>query len=133
MTNTGNRPPTHWPDMKEFEGIYLEDCFVFSWEETEDELRFCIQASLWPGHPKYTEPKPDEWTCYKDAVLVFTKKKSVSGLPAMDQVRHYIDPDGSIDYGCLNTLTLNPDGTYCVIGGFGEISIECSGLEIQIS
>jgi hypothetical protein len=133
MTDTDRQPPTHWRDMKEFEGIYLEDCFVSSWEEAEDELRICIRASLWPGHPDYTEPKPDEWTCYKDAMLVFLKKTSVSGLPAMDQVDHNIDPDGSIDYGGLNTLSLNPDGTYCLTGGFGQVSIECSGLEIQIS
>jgi len=54
-----------WYDMEEFRGVDLNDSWVLSWEETEDNLVFQIEASLWPGHPKYTEPPKSDWTCYR--------------------------------------------------------------------
>jgi hypothetical protein len=122
-----------WRNMAEIQGVDLNDSWVLSWAETEDELVFQIEASLLPGHVEYTEPREGEWTCYKRATLSFIGKKRADGLRPMAEVSPTTDPDGSVDYGCIDALQRNDDGSYLLCGDFGDVTIESDGLTLHLS
>ena len=121
-----------WFDMEEFQGVDLNDSWVLSWKETEDDLVFQVEASLWPGHPKYAEPPKSDWTCYKKATLSFPLKKRVDGLRPMSEVSYSTDADGSIDYGNIYMLQRNGDGSYRLCGNFGDVIIESDNLIFRL-
>lgn len=78
-----------------FDGVLITDTFVLGWYRDADRLVFTVEASLWPGHPNYEPPQPDEWTCYKPARLVFDGVRTVDGLPEMAVVPRSTDADGT--------------------------------------
>lgn len=119
--------------MNEFRGVDLEDSSVLSWYDAEHALVFQIEASLWPGHPDYVEPPESDWTCYKKATLSFPAVERVDGLRQMYEVTPTADPDGSIDYGCIDALQRNKDGSYLLCGNFGDVTIECDGLIFRLA
>jgi hypothetical protein len=108
-----------------FDGVDLEDSWVLGWhfEAARNRLVFDLEASLWPGHASYVSPAPDEHTCYKRALLIFESVANIDGLPTVDTVKPYIDPDGSIDYGNIEGLHHAGGGVYELGGDFGEVSI----------
>lgn len=122
-----------WWDMEEFQGVDLNDSWVLSWEETEDNLVFQIEASLWPGHPKYRKPPKSDWTCYRKATLSFPQKRRADGLLPMFKVRSNTNPDGSIDYDYIDTLQRNDDGSFLLCGDFAELTIESDELVFHVT
>jgi hypothetical protein len=86
-----------------------------------------VEASLWPGHPAYEPPPPDQWTCYKPARLVFDGVQAVDGLPDMADVPYCTDPDGSRDFGSLGELEAVPGGR--LRGRDGDRYVSAVGCE----
>lgn len=78
-----------------FDGVLTTDSFILGWHREGDRLIFVLEASLWPGHPDYERPRPDEWTCYKPARLVFEGVHSIEGLPEMVSAPRSKDADGT--------------------------------------
>jgi hypothetical protein len=122
----------NWPDMEIFRGVSLTDSCVLSWRQVDGSLIFEIEASLWPGHPRYAEPPKGDWTCYRLAILTFPQASLVEGLRAMAEAPSTTDPDGSVDYGTIDTLLRNEDGSYLLIGDFGEVTIHSGALTFEI-
>ena len=121
----------NWTELSEFEGIDLNDSFVLSWKKTTDKLEFNLEASIWPNSAYYRKPKPNEYTCYRKATLSFLDVIIVSGLLPIDAVKPKIDPDGTSDYGNIDSLTKNSNG-YCITGEFGVVEISGGKLEFKI-
>lgn len=117
-----------------FDGVDLEDSWVLGWrvDAVHHRLVFELEASLWPGHEYYVPPSPAEHTCYKRAHLIFEHVASIVGLSPMDAVKPNVDPDGSIDYGNIEGLHRAGEGIYKFGGDFGEVSIECEGVQLEI-
>ncbi|MGF1630271.1 MAG: hypothetical protein ACFCUT_12435 [Kiloniellaceae bacterium] len=122
----------NWTDMPAFRHVDLNDSFVLSWKEDGGTLVFEIEASLWPGHPRYTTPPKTDWTCYRKAALIFPRARRVEGMPPMATAPSTTDPDGTIDYGTIDTLQRHEDGSYLLIGDFGEVTIHSEALTFEI-
>jgi hypothetical protein len=122
----------NWPDMPEFQHVEITDCFVLSWGETDGDLVFTVEASLWPGHPRYTTPPKTQWTCYRKATLRFPGLKHVEGLLPMPKTQSATDPDGSVDYGTIDSLWREDDDSYRLYGDFGEVTIHSDALEFLV-
>ena len=90
-------------------GVMIEDCFVFGWRMEEDSLVVDLLFSLWPGNPNYDEPNQGDWTCYKKGKLVVRRAEILEGLRSMSDVETTTDPDGSIDYGELDSALIIGD------------------------
>jgi hypothetical protein len=121
-------------EKRMFDGVDLEDSWILGWHFDADQHRlvFNLEASLWPGHTSYVLPSPDKHTCYKQAHLIFEQVANVNGLLPMDSVKTNIDPDGSIDYGNVEGLHCVGDGIYKFSSDFGEVSIRCEGVRLEI-
>ncbi len=114
-----------------FYGVMIEDTWVLGWSYHSGQLTFDLEASLWPGHPQYEPPRPNEWTCYKPATLVFIQPSSVTGLKDMHEVRTVSNADGTVDYGSLESIELTPP-VYRVSGPFGDVTVETVAMESVI-
>ncbi|MCY7375258.1 MAG: hypothetical protein LH472_04720 [Pyrinomonadaceae bacterium] len=118
-----------------FDGVDLEDSFILGWyfDFAVKKLVFDLEVSLWQGNKYYTPPVNGEYTCYKRGTLVFDDVQSIDGLLPMDSVKHTNDIDGSIDYGNVESLRCESDDTYKVDGDFGEVSVHCRDVRLEIN
>lgn len=117
-----------------FEGVDLEDSWVFGWhfDANHHRLVFDLDASVWPGHEHYTRPLFGEYTCYKRAQLIFERVATVEGLLHVDTVKPSIDPDGSIDYGNIEGFCHAGHSVYKFGGDFGEVCVKCGDVCLEI-
>ncbi|MDF1821543.1 MAG: hypothetical protein P1U64_08220 [Alcanivoracaceae bacterium] len=121
----------NWTEMPTFEGIDLNDSFVFGWIQESGSLLFDLEASVWPASRYYYEPKNNEYTCYRRASLRFFGFESVTGLRAQEQSPFTRDPDGSIDYGNIDQLEKTADG-FIISGDFGQVKIVGGEVQFEI-
>ncbi len=117
--------------MEIFKGIDLNDSFVLSWHQGENELTFGLEASIWPESRYYEKPKPNEYTCYKPAILLFKNFKELNGLLELNQVKVVTDASGEKDYGNIDNLEENNNG-FLVEGDFGSVSITGGEISFEI-
>lgn len=118
--------------IRAFDNILLEDTFVFSWHRTHDLLTFNVLASLLQSHPEASPPTSGDWACYRPAVIQFRGVTSVDGLLPQESVNPTIDPDGTVDYGCIDALALIRPGRYCIAGEFGSVTVVAQEVSIAI-
>ncbi|GAB6264492.1 hypothetical protein [Photobacterium sp. R1] len=117
--------------MEVFNGIDLNDSFVLDWSCENNCLSFELEASVWPESKYYVEPKLNEYTCYRKAVLQFANTVSVSGLKPKSTVMSSTVLDGSSDYGNIDTLQV-VDGGFELTGDFGNLKISGGELRFEI-
>src|SRR5262249_23920206 len=118
MMNQEDAVPTSYQDLPGFEHIYLEDSWVLDIEAQPGVLTMRLQFHLLPDHPQHRAPRPDHWACYRKATLVF---QEVRDLHLKGQgARPMTDPDGSQDFGNIDSLTRTTDG-YHLEGSWGDI------------
>lgn len=117
--------------MEVFNGIDLNDSFVLDWSYENNRLCFELEASIWPASKYYVEPKLNEYTCYRKAKLQFVNTVSITGLKPKSAVISSTEPDGSIDYGNIDTLQV-VDGGFELTGDFGHIKISGGELRFEI-
>ncbi len=122
----------NWTEFEIFKGVDLQDSFVLGWSNTDSRLEFQLEASIWPESEFYTNPKSGEHTCYRPATIAFVNTSSVQGLAQIGSVKYSTDPDGSKDYGNIESLSKTPEG-FIVSGEFGNVSIKGGTLEFSIS
>ena len=127
-------PDVTWREMGAFDGVDLEDTFVLGWSLNVEAgwFGFDVEASLWPGHPAYEPPRPNEWTCYERAVLAFEGVLELHGLPDAADVRTTTDADGSRDYGTFDALWRDDEGRWHVAGDSGEVVVRCDRVGLRI-
>jgi hypothetical protein len=111
-----------WNQIELFKGIDLTDSFVLSWAHDDNQLSFELEASIWPESEYYSKPQNGEYTCYLKAALKFTDVQSLNGLKSIDLVPSTTDPDGSMDYGNIETLSQTETG-FNLSGDFGTVNI----------
>ena len=120
-----------WRELKIFKGIDLNGSFILNWEHGKDYLSFEIEASIWPESKYYTKPKPNDYTCYRGATLTFINIKAISGLKSINETPNSTDPDGSVDYGNIDSLQKTNAG-YEVEGDFGSVRVVGGEIEFKI-
>jgi len=121
----------NWTDMCVFTGIDINDSFVLTWELMNSKLQFNLEVSVWPSSKYYNEPKSNNYTCYRSAILVFENVVSIDGLQNMASVRPVTDASGTTDYGNIDTLVKTEVG-FLIEGSFGSVRIEGGELKIEI-
>jgi hypothetical protein len=121
----------NWTEIAHFKGIDLNDSFVLGWEFNKDQLTLKIEASIWPQSKYYTKPKNDEFTCYRNAQISFYGVKNIEGLLSIQSVKPTIDPDGSADYGNIESLAKTNNG-FNLSGEFGVVKITGGELNFEI-
>ena len=117
--------------MALFKGIDLNDSFVLSWAHENNQLTFALEASIWPESEFYSKHKEGEFTCYRKATLRLANVKSINGLKNIDSVTPTKDPDGSIDYGNIETFCQTRTG-FKLSGEFGSLSIKGGELTFEV-
>jgi hypothetical protein len=117
--------------MDEFNGVDLNDSFILSWYQDRDSLVIEIEASLWPESKYYSKPLEGEYTCYKKALVSFRNIQSIYGLKTLNEVKPIIEPDGSEDYGNIDTLE-KENGQFLVSGEFGNVTIKGGEFEFSV-
>ena len=117
--------------MEIFKYVDVQDCFVLAWHVLNDQLVFEVEASIWPGHRLYEKPEPKLFTCYRKARLIFHDVEELAGLVEMGAAPPSVDPDGSIDYGEVETLESPELGRFEMSGDFGDVSFRSSGVDLQ--
>ena len=104
------------------EHIYLEDSYLLACIERGNEIVFSLDLVLIPGHEAYTPAKPNEFHCYRYGKLIFKNPTAITWVNK-DFSHVSTDASGEIDYGAIDTMTLN-DGSYRLIGSWGEVLIK---------
>ena len=112
-------------------GIDFTDSWVLGWKITEPILEFSVEFSLSADNPLYRTPKKDEWTCYRKGLLRFEGVTAVDGLKEEADVRYSIDPDGSKDFGNIESFEVETDHIH-FSGDFGDVRVHCSSWSLQI-
>lgn len=120
-----------WRHLETFKGIDLNDSFILDWSHENGRLSFELEVSIWPDSAYYIEPKPDEYTCYRKAILWFENVKAVSGLKTKETVITSTDAGGSVDYGNIDSLIVLNDG-FALEGNIGCIKIFGGELRFEI-
>lgn len=120
-----------WRQLEIFKGIDLNDSFILNWSRENRRLSFELEVSIWPESAYYVEPKPDEYACYRKAILRFENVKAVSGLKAKDAVITSTDAGGSVDYGNIDSFIVLNDG-FALEGDIGCIKIFGGELRLEI-
>jgi hypothetical protein len=115
-----------------FDDILLEDTFVLAWHQDSESLIFHVLASLLRTHPDASPPAAGDWACYKSGTIQFTGVSSVRGLLPQDDVIRTTDAEGSVDYGCIDALSLVLPGKYRIVGEFGNVSVVASDVSIYL-
>ncbi|MBE9113315.1 hypothetical protein IQ273_28465 [Nodosilinea sp. LEGE 07298] len=119
-----------WRNIEVFRGIDLNDSCVLSWKLEPTQLVFELDVSVWPESQFYTTPKPNEYTCYRTARLIFRGCEKITGLHAMGDVRPTVDPDNTIDYDNIDALN-QEEAVIRVYGNFGEVEIQGGSFDLE--
>lgn len=93
---------------------------MLAWDQSGDTLTFFVLASLLPEHPDFSPPTEGDWNCYRAGLIQFRGVTSVDGLVPQASIVPTIDASGSVDYGCIDHLSLVGSGKYRVCGEFGD-------------
>ena len=112
-------------------GIDLSDSWVLGWKSHDDQLQFDLEISIWPESPHYESPKKGEHTCYKHGTLRFEGITSMEGLKDMASTPKTTDPDGTTDYGTIETFEI-ADDSIRLTGDFGDIYVHCTAWTLEL-
>ena len=118
--------------IEAFDNILLEDTFVLSWHQSSGSLSFSVLASLLQSHSEATPPTSGDWACYRPGLIQFSGASSVSGLLPQESVPPTRDADGSVDYGCIDELSLVQPGEYRIAGEFGVVTVSADGVSLAL-
>lgn len=110
--------------------FYLEDSWVLDINASRGQFVITAEFVLTEEHPSYAPARPGEQYCYRKGVLVF---EGVTDLTWTGQLssRPSRDPDGSVDYGNIDSLTIEGD-RYIVEGGLGIIDLHAASIRVAL-
>jgi len=87
-------------EIDELRDIYLEDSFVLSILELDNEIRYEIEFVLTENHPHYSMPSSNERYCYKKGFLIFQGVKDL--VWKHRNMTSFLDAKNEIDYGHID-------------------------------
>ncbi|WGM19814.1 hypothetical protein QEH68_17590 [Paenarthrobacter sp. OM7] len=108
--------------------FYLEDSWVLGVSSTPGQLVITVEFVLTEEHPSYSPPRPGEQYCYRNGVLVFDGVTDLNWTGQLGS-RPSRDPDGSVDYGNIDSLIIEGNH-YTVEGGLGEIDLHAASIRV---
>ncbi|MDC7700051.1 hypothetical protein [Vogesella indigofera] len=103
--------------------ILLEDTFVLAWHRGHESLTFYVLASLQRTHSAASTPTHGDWACYRPGIIQFSGVSSVQGLLRQDAVKPAIDAEGSVDYGCIDSISVVQPSGCRIVGDFGDVLV----------
>lgn len=121
----------NWNHIELFKGIDLNDSFVLNWSQEGDQLLFDLEASIWPDSIHYSKPENGEYTCYRKATLMFKGVQTITGLKSIESAPSTTDPDGTADFGNIETLNQIENG-FQLFGDFGSVNIIGGELRFEV-
>jgi len=116
-----------------FSNILLQDTFVLAWDQGAESLSFHVLASLLQSHPNASPPAAGHWACYKPGIIQFTGVTSINGLLPQASVNRTTDAAGSVDYGCIDNISLVGLGQYHIAGEFGVVTVAASNVSLYLA
>jgi len=119
--------------IEAFAHILLEDTFVLAWHQSERSLTFHVLASLQQTHPAASPPASGDWACYRPGIIQFSGVTAVQGLVTQGSVTQTIDAEGSIDYGCIDSLAPALPGSYRIVGEFGDVTVAADEVALYLA
>jgi len=120
-------------DIEALSNIDLEDTFVLAWHRGHESLTFHVLANLQQTHPEVSPSAPGDWACYRAGIIQSTGVSSAHGLLRQDAVKPATDADGSVDYGCIDSLSVIQPGECRVVGDFGDVSVVASKVRVFLA
>jgi len=121
----------NWTELPAFKGIDLSESYILGWAISESTLEFQLEVVLCPEHPQFQQPPSSEWACYHPGHLIFEDLESLTGLPLQSEVFPTTDATGAIDFGHIDSLTVNGNH-FEVAGDFGLASFKASGVKVDL-
>ena len=109
--------------------INLEDSWVLSILDTENETVIAIEAVLSKKHPLYECPATGMARCYRNAILKFERIEERRWLRRSE--RPNIGPEGEVDYGNIDFIK-KIDKVWSLGGEWGDLEIECGDVSFTI-
>lgn len=110
------------PSTEPLFGVIIEDCYVLGWKLSHSDFRIDLELSLHPGNPHFSKPQKGEWACYKPGHFLLMNCQIIEAN-SMSDFPINIDPDGSLDYGSLDSAAIS-GGYIEVWGPFGGVRSE---------
>jgi hypothetical protein len=106
-----------FPDLA---GVYLEDSWVLEVAPTAEGVSLRLEAVLTPEHPRYHPPALNKQYCYRTGWLTLTSDAIDVRLSGRQPYR---DPDGSQDFGNIDSFDTSADGAWEMYGDWGSVKI----------
>ena len=115
-----------------FDTYYLEDSYVLGLDESDrSRLVLSLLVVLTSKHPLYLAPPPTEQHCYRKGMLIFDGVCEVNWIS-----RHFkviADPDGTVDYGNVDSFSIESEGRYQLKGEWGQVALTAKSASIVLS
>jgi len=111
--------------------IDLQKTFVLDWYSTDSDFVISVDACLLQSHPLYSLPLNGEIGPYRKVKFIFVGIVTISGLLEKSEVSFSLDPDGTKDYGEIETFAVNTCGEIGICGEFGDVVISCKEFNIE--
>jgi hypothetical protein len=119
-----------YAEVDEFSSYYLEDSYVLGIVATPGHLAIELDVVLTPSHPEYSEDHPGEQHCYRRGRLAFSGVTCLlwedQGLPSAE------DATGEMDYGGIDSWSVQDGNRHVLVGDFGRISIISNRAELSL-
>ena len=117
--------------MDSMDGVDLQDSFILGWTVSENEFFIQLEASIWPSSVHYTKPKPNEYTCYKKAVLTFSDFTYIESVKEQSEITPTTDLDSSLDYGNIDSFSKTESGFF-ISACFGSVTINSGKVVLSV-
>lgn len=115
-------------ELPGFEFVFLEESFVTDVVARPSSVRFSCSFVLTEHHPLYFDPRPNEFYCYLDGILLF---EGVSALEWVNQATSpWVDASGELDYGNIDSLEFESN-QYFLEGDWGAMTVSADRASIR--
>jgi len=123
-SNVKNSKDKKYWQLSGFEEVYLEDSYVLGIDRSSCEIQFELEVVLREAHPLYEEPPGNVRYCYNNAVLIFKNVTCIEKFDMEGMSKNMsVDPDGSVDFGHIDTFEILNENAYYLTGDWGELRV----------
>ena len=119
------------PDVRvTLDDIYLDDSWILNVTVQPERLDILVDFVIVASSPHYSEPKPNEYYCYKRGMIAFEKWSDLQW--DRGTYRYGVDPDGEIDYDSFYEFSVKQNH-YTICGGFGDMIFDANSVTITLA
>ena len=121
----------NYADLDGFSSYLLEESWVLDVEAHPGTLVLRLELVLLPDHPAYTPPPSTDAYCYRSGTIRFDGIERLTWFHGR-LVYRSTDPDGSIDYGTIESFECAPD-EFRLAGSFGRIEVQARAVTVELT